>query len=54
MGGDFTFSNANMWYTNLDKLIRAANSKVRYKKSGSSSPWGDAINAKGFQKLILF
>uniref|UniRef100_A0A914C8W2 alpha-mannosidase n=1 Tax=Acrobeloides nanus TaxID=290746 RepID=A0A914C8W2_9BILA len=51
MGGDFTFSNANMWYTNLDKLIRAANSKSKETKItltySTPTCYVQALNAAG-------
>jgi len=28
MGGDFTYSDAELWFNNLDKLILAGNKKV--------------------------
>ena len=29
MGSDFQYSDADMWYKNLDKLIKYVNEKVR-------------------------
>ena len=33
MGGDFTYSNADMWYRNLDKLIDYMNQQYQQKLS---------------------
>lgn len=30
MGGDFQYRNADRWYSNLDKLIKYVNERVRY------------------------